>query len=66
MSGVSPNSGAAGKRAFSLYGVTPDDRVAASMHFAAADMHEALHQPRMIAGGIAADQKHQISSLDVV
>ena len=46
MSRVSLNSGAEGKRAFSLYGVNQDDRVAASTHFAAADMQEAVARAR--------------------
>ena len=47
MSGVSTNSGAA-QRAFSLYGVNQDDRVAASTHFAAADMQEAVERARAL------------------
>jgi len=46
MSRVSLNSGAEGKRAFSLYGVNQDDRVAASTHFAAADLQEAVARAR--------------------
>ena len=46
MSRVSTNSGAERTRAFSLYGVNQDDRVAASTHFAAADMQEAVARAR--------------------
>ncbi len=39
-----------------------------TMHVAAAaaDRHQRSHQPRMIAGRVAADQEHQVGVLDVV